>query len=58
VLTFHTDDGIIQVLNLINGYLRSPKIQKFNLAIDYFNDKYKINLLKYSVNISDFSVDN
>jgi hypothetical protein len=52
VLIFHTDNSVIKFINLINGYLRSPKLYKFNLTIDYFNKKYSLVLPKYDVDIS------
>lgn len=30
VLIFHTDKGVIHFVNIINSYLRSPKLHKFN----------------------------
>lgn len=56
VLTFHTDKGIIVFVNMINGYLRSPKIYKFNKIIDYLNSKYSINIIKYKEDSS--AIDN
>jgi hypothetical protein len=52
VLIFHTDNGIIKIINLINGYLRSPKLYKFNLTIDYLNEKYSLGIPKYDVDRS------
>jgi len=52
VLIFHTDNGVIKIINLINGYLRSPKLYKFNLTIDYFNEKYSLGIPKYDVDRS------
>jgi hypothetical protein len=52
VLTFHTDKGILVFVNKINGYLRSPKIYKFNKVIDYLNNKYSLNIIKCSEDYS------
>jgi hypothetical protein len=55
VLIFHTDEDIIKFVKLINGYIRGPKLYKFNIVIDYLNNKYSLNILKYKVNISDIN---
>jgi len=52
VLLFHTDRGLITFVNIVNGYLRSPKIYKFNMVIDYLNIKYSMNILKYKEDYS------
>jgi len=52
VLIFHTDKAIIVFINKINGYLRSPKIYKFNKVIDYLNYKYSLNIIKYKEDIT------
>jgi len=58
VLLFHTDKGLIAFISKINGYLRSPKIYKFNKAIDYLNCKYSLNIIKYKEDVSDISKNN
>jgi len=58
VLIFYTDKGIIVFINEINGYLRSPKIYKFNKVIDYLNNKYSLNIIKYKEDTSDLSKNN
>lgn len=58
VLIFYTDKSIIKFVSLINGYLRSPKLSKFNLIIDYLNVKYSLNLTKYNIDISDIKNNN
>jgi hypothetical protein len=58
VLIFHTDKSIINFVNKVNGYLRSPKIYKFNKVIDYLNNKYSLNIIKYKEDISDFNNNN
>lgn len=55
VLTLHTDSGVLKFVELINGYLRSPKLYKFNLVVDYLNKKYKLNLRKNEVDESDIN---
>lgn len=58
VLIFHSDNSVIKFVSLINGYLRSPKLSKFNLVIDYLNNKYSLNIPKYNIDISDFKSNN
>ena len=58
VLLFHTDKGLITFVNTVNKYLRSPKIYKFNLVIDYLNSKYSLNIIKYKEDYSDLSANN
>lgn len=55
VLTLHTDSGVLKFVELINGYLRSPKLYKFNLVVDYLNKKYKLNIRKNEVDESDIN---
>lgn len=52
VLTFHTDEGLMVFVKLVNGYLRTPKLYKFNLIIDYLNNKYGLNYFKYEPDYS------
>ena len=58
VLVFHTDNGLIAFVNIINGHLRSPKLYKFNLLIDYLNLKYSLNIIKHKEDFSDLSSNN
>jgi hypothetical protein len=58
VLTFHTDKGITVFVNKINRYLRTPKIYKFNKVIDYLNDKYSLNIIKYKEDFSAIGCNN
>lgn len=57
VLTFHTIDGLIYVVSLMNSYLRTPKLNKFNQLIDILNKKRGLNIKKYPVQTQDFSKD-
>lgn len=50
VLIVTNQKGLIAVVNLINGKLRTPKIYKFNLLIDWLNLKNtNLNLIKFDV---------
>ena len=44
--------GVIKLTNLINGYLRTPKINTFYKLIDTLNIKYSKNISKLPVDIS------
>lgn len=58
VLTFHMSKGIIKFVESINGYLRTPKLYKFNIIIDYLNKKYALYILKYGEDISELYSNN
>lgn len=57
VLTFHTIYGLICIVNLMNSYLRTPKLKKFNDLIDILNFKKGLTINKYSYSTSDFCED-
>lgn len=57
-LLFHTDKSLITFVKIVNGYLRSPKIYKFNMVIDYLNLKYSLNIIKYKEDCSDINSNN
>jgi hypothetical protein len=44
--------GIILVTNLINGYMRTSKINKFYLLIDWLNQYHHLNIIKKDKDIS------
>jgi len=58
VLIFHTDKGVINFIEHINGYLRTPKIYKLNLTINHLNDKYNLTMLKHDVDLSNLDANN
>lgn len=35
---------VIKIINLINGYMRTPKIEALHRAIKWYNDHYNINI--------------
>lgn len=37
-------EDVIKIINLINGYMRTPKIEALHRAIKWYNDFYKTNL--------------
>jgi hypothetical protein len=55
VLILYTDAGLIKFVEFINGYLRSPKLFKFNLLIDYLNKKHALNIKKYELDTSNIN---
>jgi hypothetical protein len=53
LLTINNLEGIILIVNLINGKLRTPKIHSFWNLIDWLNNKnIKLNIIKKSLNNS------
>lgn len=40
----------------MSGYLRTPKIIKFNELISWFNNRFQYNFPIYSIDISDLKV--
>jgi len=58
ILFFHTDDGLITFVNIVNGHLRSPKLYKFNIVVDYLNLKYSLNITKYKEDNSELGSNN
>lgn len=45
-------DGVIKLVNLVNGYFRTPKIQTLHKLIDHLNVKHNLDINKLSVDIS------
>ena len=52
VLTINNFEGIILVVNLINGYMRTPKINSLFNLIDWLNNRFNINIERKSIDIS------
>ncbi len=53
ILTINNLEGIILIVNLINGKFRTPKIHSFWNLIDWLNNKnIKLNIIKKSLNNS------
>lgn len=44
VLKIRKKEETLKVIHLINGYLRTPKFDKFRLLVNYFNKKYSMEL--------------
>ncbi len=47
--------GILLIINLIHGKLRTPKNKRFNDLIKFMNNKYLLNIPKSPLDCSDFS---
>jgi hypothetical protein len=50
VLTVSPKDGLIKIVNLINGNLRTPKIYQVSLLIDWLNVHHKVNIVPLGLN--------
>ena len=46
VLTITNKDGYLYIINILNGYFRTPKVHKFYQLIDFLNTKYSLTLPK------------
>jgi LAGLIDADG endonuclease len=55
VLTINNKDGIILLVNLINGYMRTPKIRSLYKLIDWINIKSNLEISKLPIDNSDIS---
>jgi len=52
VLTINSNEGLILLVNLINGYMRTPKIHTLHKLIDWLNKKSNLSLEKKDIDIS------
>jgi Cytochrome C and Quinol oxidase polypeptide I/LAGLIDADG endonuclease len=55
VWTIGTHKELVNMINLLNGYLRTPKIIKFNELIIWLNDIYRYNIPIHSPDTSDLN---
>jgi hypothetical protein len=51
-LTIKKKIVLLKLINLINGYMRTPKIEALHRLIDYFNLNKYLNLIIYEVDKS------
>jgi hypothetical protein len=51
ILTINSYEGILLVISLINGKMRTPKIYSLNALIDFLNNTKGTSIEKYSVSI-------
>lgn len=52
VLTISSKDGLLSVINLLSGYLRTPKIHRFNQMISWMNAKHNTDIVLTKVDTS------
>jgi len=50
-----THKELLNIINLINGYLRTPKLTQFNDLIAWLNDRYNYSIKCHSADISDLN---
>ena len=55
VWIINNHESLIKFIHLINGYLRTPKINQFNTLISWLNQKYSYNIPVYSPDMSDLN---
>ena len=55
VLTINSNDGMVCIANLINGYMRTPKIHALHNLIDWLNNKLSLNIQKKGLDNSDIN---
>jgi hypothetical protein len=46
---------LVNMINILNGYLRTPKFIKFNELIVWLNDKFNYNIITHSPDTSDLN---
>jgi hypothetical protein len=57
VLTVSSVPGLKKIVYLINGELRTPKIDQIYKLIDWLNNNHKANILKYPLKTSNLKYD-
>jgi len=51
ILTINSYEGILSIISLINGKMRTPKIHSLNALIDFYNKNKGTSIEKHSVSI-------
>lgn len=49
--------GLVKIINLINGELRTPKINKVHLLIDWLQNNHRLNINKLPIKVGDLNQD-
>lgn len=57
ILTINDKEGVNLIINLINGYMRTPKIYSLYKLIDWVNEKSNLNFVKKELNINSLASD-
>ena len=57
VLTINNNQGMTLIVNLINGYMRTPKIYALHRLIDWLNNKLNLTIEKKGLNINPIDQD-
>lgn len=52
ILTINNFEGLILITNLINGYMRTPKINALHLLINWLNNKFDLTMEKKEKDMS------
>jgi len=55
VLSINNKEGILLIISLINGYMKTPKIYSLNKLIDWINKKEGLNIEKKRINTEKIS---
>ena len=56
ILTINNNEGIVLLVNLINGYMRTPKIYSLYKLIDWLNNKFNLFIEKKDIDKRDISL--
>ena len=51
ILTINSNEGILKIISLINGKMRTPKIHSLNALIDFLNKTKQADIEKHSVSL-------
>lgn len=57
VLTVSEVKGLVNIINLINGELRTPKINQVHLLIDWLRNNHKLNIDKLPIKVGNLNQD-
>lgn len=57
VLTVSEIKGLVNIINLINGELRTPKINQVHLLIDWLRNNHKLNIDKLPIKVGNLNQD-
>ena len=55
-LTINNNEGMVLLVNLINGYMRTPKIYALHRLIDWLNNKLNLSIEKKGIDHSNLNI--